>query len=720
LVKEIIMPESVIYSGQGIAKDCMVGDRLMNRYAIFNGLEKPRRIDKNLTVTQLDMGTPTIISATSVATAGNLVNGLWYSYKAMYASAKYLRPVAVLDATGSYTRGLPSAVSSIQAAFALGSGSVVVSPSTNAAITTIFLYRSTGATTQAEAEAGPFYYVGQAANAAGNVTITDGLADSSMGIAVETDNYPPNAYRYAVCAFGYIFAGGNYPLGSSYTCTLTLGSPTVTANAGLFFDGIVGWTFKAVDDTSGGVDGAGLFYANYVNNNTLTLVNASAASMNYDGTSAGAGKDFMVYLPGNVLRWSKYGEPESWPLTNSIQFEGDITGIAQVPNTSMLLVFTDTPSIWALDLTLVGTASFKTTKRMISSIHTTSSHYSLCPVEMKLRGIDMHRKCIIETDGVSVVDITSSVIPKIWSHLSNSENSTKNWHAAYDPGTHFFGAFVTFVNSHRMVDFCIGQNVTTKSWFFNFEKDLLCTGQYIDPSTGEVMILGGTQGISGQGGAVWGRIWAPGTWSDWFPGGLRSGTILSSTGTVITVDNTTENLYTTGGGLGGRWVLVTDEDGESPQLAYILSNTANTITIHSVVNSVDSANLNPIPVAGAKFYVGVIEMRWGPKYFDFGDPDNNKKILEVLVSMQDYNRSDLPFIRVYRGLEVGFTYHRNFVESTYRDPTVNNENLYSRYESHVEECPRWGVCVVDRTYDGTTLNSLTIVFRRIGGKNEPQ
>ena len=31
-----------------------------------------------------------------------------------------------------------------------------------------------------------------------------------------------------------------------------------------------------------------------------------------------------------------------------------------------------------------------------------------------------------------------------------------------------------------MVDFCIGQNTITGGWFFNYEKDLLCTGNYLD------------------------------------------------------------------------------------------------------------------------------------------------------------------------------------------------------------------------------------------------
>jgi len=719
------MGTEIVYVGQGQAKDCIVGDRLMNRYSIFNGLEKPRRIDQNLDVTLLDFGIPTILNVATNAAAGDLENAKWYSYRAVWGSTKYTRPVAVLDATSNSTRGIPSTISSALSAHASSTMDVLIQGTVHPAITHVFLYRSQGNATQAGAEAGPFSYVGMATATAANISISDGLADSSQGIVVETDNNPPNAYRYAIVAESYVFAGGNYPIGTNYSVTVTGGSSTVTCNAPLFHDGIVGWTFKCKDDSSGGVDGMGTFYANYATSTTLELVDANGDSMNYDGTQSGAGNDFMVYLPGFVLRWSKKGEPESWPSTNSMNLEGDIMGIAQLPNTNILLVFTDTPSIHAFDLSLIGTNAFKTTKRIVSTEYTVSSHYSLVAVEGRLRGIDAHRRCVIETDGVSVRDITTGVVPKIWDHLDKSENNIKNWHCAFDPTTRLFGAFVTFVGAHRMIDFCIGQHTKTKNWFFNFEKDLLSTGFYVDPSSGEAMVLGGTQGNPGDGGAVWGRIWAPGVYDEWFPGGLRSGTIASSTNTVITVDNSSEDLNTDNGGLAGRWVLITDSNGEFPQLAYIESNTVNTITISSVFNSVDSAQLNPLPVNGSLFYIGLIEIRWGPKYFDFGDPDNSKKVLEVLVGMRDYNEDDLPFIRLHRGTELGYKYKRDMKQARFRLPNDGTDSsgdptdgLYSRYKTHVEETPRWGVCIIDRSYDKTELFSFTVVFRRVGGKNE--
>lgn len=710
---------STIYTGQGVAKDCIVGDRFINRYSIFNGLDRPRKIDNTQTVSLLGYDTPTIDSVVVGAAGGSLEDGKYYAYRAVYASAKHTRPVARLDGTGNYTRGNPSNIESAQAT-ATGTLDVTVQGSSDPSVTHIFLYRSLGSTVSAEAaEAGPFYYFSTTANATPTVTIADGVSDASAGLTVETDNFMPNAYRYAVASYGYVFAGGSMPIGSGLTCTVTPGSSTVTISSGVLYDGVREWQFRCTDDTSGGVDGSGLYYASYSDSNTLTLLDASGDALNYDGDLTGAGQSFTLNLPGYVLRWSKYGEPEAWPTLNNVNFEGAITGLAVMPNLPLLVVCTDTPSIWILDLTQVGTYSFKTNKRLISTTYTATSHYSLEPVDNKLRGIDASMGCIWETDGVGVVDITKGSIPNIFKYLDNTSSKVQNWHCAYDYKTKIFGAFVTYRNSPRTIDFCIGQNTITGSWFLNWEKDLLSTGHYVDPDTNEHMILGGTQGNLNNDDAVWGRIWAPNTYDDWIPSGsLRSGTILSSTTDTITVDNTDDDLWTGAGGLAGRWVLVCDSNGEYAQLGYIESNTADTITVNRVVNSTVATAFSPVPENGWSFYLGLIEMRWGPKRFDFGDPDNDKVIKEVLVAMDDYDQTDLPFLRLYRGLEDSYTVKRDLIPSTYRDGETENNTLYSRYEHHIEPTKRWGLAVVDRSYDATTLHSVSIVFHRCGGANE--
>jgi hypothetical protein len=699
---------------QGVTKDCVAGDRLMNRYVVFNGLNKPRRINSNLQMELLGIPQATVPTLGGVI-AGGLTTGKWYAWVAVYASTLYNRPTPATDGSSDMIRGNPSTSVSVLLA---GTGrEIVVTNPNQDGITTALIYRSLGASTQAEAEAGPFYYSGKADySGAATVTVSDTTADNLLGLAVEQDNYEPPAYRYAIAASSYIFIGGNFSIGSGVTCSVTPGSPLVSGGADIFYDGIDSWTFKLLGDSTGGIGNSGMYYCEYVDAHTLRLLDASGVPMNYSGSASGAGQQFMCYIPGNVLRWSKRGEPESYPALNLIQFEGDITGIAQVPNQPILLVFTDSPSCYALDLTLIGTDTFKTRRRAISTTNSVTSHYSLVAVDSLVRGIDARRQCILESDGTRLVDISGQFVPRIWEHLSNDENLIKLWHCAYDQTQSLFSAFVTFRGSHRIIDFAIGQNTLTGGWFFNFEKDLLCSySGYIDDATGESMTLGGTEGI-GQGyGGVWGRIWTPGLYSEWIPTeSVLSGVLTAGTSTTLTIDLSGGPLV---GDLSGRWVLVSDANGEYAQVAYIRSNTADTITIQSVVGGALQLEFSPVPAAGYKFYLGLIEMRWGPKRFDWGDSDVPKKVWEVLACCVDHNEDDPPFVRIYRGFEYGYTSQLKMGETRYLDRT-QAQTLVNKVDHKLEAVPRWGMAILDRSYGPTEFHSLTVVFNRVQAKGK--
>jgi len=705
------MSTTNIAVGQNIAKDCVVGDILMNRYSVFNGLELPRRIDSNMSVTLLGVRAADNPTAVVETGAGNLAAN-WYAWKAIYASSIYTRPVPVADGSSNYTRGNSSAGSVALNVGAARRVNVTVPSIDQEGITHVLLYRSIGFGNQAAAEAGPFYYAGQGLNVGDNVVIEDNTLEVNLGIVAEEDNYRPNAYRYAVAANGYIFALGNFTIGDGLTCTVTPGSSLITLDEGTaFYDGIRGWKFKIEEDSTGGANQGGLYFADFVDNHTLQLIDENGDAVNYDGSFAGAGQSFVVYLSGNVLRWCKYGEPEAWPLTNIIQFGGDGTGLIQIPNQPLLLVCTDEPTMFNLDLNLIGTASFKTNRSVISTEHTTSSHYSLVPVEGRIRAIDAYKSCIIETDGTGVTDISGPTIPKIFKYLDSDLERIKLWHCAYDQRQKLFGAFVTFDFALRTIDFCVGQHTLTKGWFFNFEKDLLCTGTYTEPTTGESMVLGGTEGPGNGLGGVWGRIWCPDVYSEWIPDdSLRSGTITGTpTSQTFEVDVSDDTLYTAADGLIGRWALVCDSNGEYAQVGYILSNTANSITVNRVVNSVDPVQFSPVPEAGWKFYLGLIECRWGPKKFDFGDPDVLKKIWEVWCSTSGHNEDDPPFIRLYRGYEQGYASQLKLSERIYLDKT-KTQSLVNKVDNKLESVPRWGVSFYDRSYGPTVLHSLTIVF----------
>jgi len=716
------MSDQLIALGEGVAKDCFPGDRRMNRYGVFNGLARVMRIDSNYTWTVMGVRKASTPTAAVEGVGGAMAAG-WYAYVAVYASNTYKRLVPVLDGSGNMTRGNPSDPISIQVLVGNASVAVTVPGIAQAGITHILLYRSSMAGTEAAALAGPFFYAAQGANdlTGANVTITDTIADATLGFQVEENNFAPKAYRYAIAADSFVFAGGNFMLGKYCTCTVTPGSSYVTVdnNPPLFYDGIDGWTFKVLLDASGGTNSGGLYYCRYVNEYTLELLDASGAPTVYTGALSGSGHEFRCYLSGFLLQWSKQAEPEAWPTENAIQFEGNITGIAQIPNQPLIVVCTDEPSMRVFDLRLIGTDTFKTRKTMISNEFSVSSHYSLKSVGGVLRGIDASRKAIIETDGTGVRDVSSAKIPFIWDKLSLDVDFIRNWHCAYDPNRHLFGAFVTLKSSHRIVDFALIQHVLTGGWTFNLEKDLLSTGRYIDPDTDEQMVLGGTQGISTDAGGVWGRIWAPNVWDDWIPeNSLRNGEIVSATETGFTVDTSLGTFFTSGSKLIGRWALVCNARDEYPQLVYIRDNTEDTIVVSSVLGGLDPLNLSPVPVAGWKFYLGMIEMRWGPKRFDLGTPDLLKRVWELWACIHAHDESNPPFVRIYRGYETGYDNQVVLNEMQNMDQSTNQSLVTGKVNHLLEPVPRWGVALHDRSYGPTTLTSLTLVFNELGGPRE--
>ena len=91
------MSQIFVGAAQGITKDCVVGDRLMNRYAIFNGLNAPRRINANMEMELLGIPQGTAPYYLIQYSGGGMTPGKWYAYKIVWASTQYRRPVPVND-----------------------------------------------------------------------------------------------------------------------------------------------------------------------------------------------------------------------------------------------------------------------------------------------------------------------------------------------------------------------------------------------------------------------------------------------------------------------------------------------------------------------------------------------------------------------------------------------------------------------------------------------
>jgi len=712
--------------GQNEVKECYAGNLRVARYGIFNGLERPRIIDAKhdlddkgqLHLLGFDPPSSAPVAA-SLFDIGelNAVGSGFYTYKYIGLCSRHRRPVPVGDDTIDYTRSNPSPVSNaVFMDVGYRACSVTMGYLPREDISHIGLYRSLVSDTSNVALAGNWYLTVVTTNCStptGLMNVIDVVPDWELGdYAVETDNYPPNAYPYATEVDNVIFAGGSRCFGEGLTvtvCTGTWGVYLETAGR-KFYDGIRGWKFTLVGDGAGGVDGLGHYYCRYLTDGILQLIDENGNPMNYDGDLSGTGRSFWAYIDGDVLRYSKIGEPESWPLTNSVNTRGEITGLNQIPNQSMLAVCTDRPEVRIFDLNVIGSPVFKNS--LLVSNEFSAYQFSLCAVEGRLRGLDCWRGAIWECDGSAVRDITRGILGDIWKYLSTNTEKQKNWHSCYDPHQKIFATFVALASSVRYADFGIIQNVRTGRWFFTFDKDLLCTGAYKDPNTGREMVLGGTQG-QGTYGGTWGRIFAKGHYNEWLYSDYKThGTVVTSTATTVTVDVTDGvNLQTAGDGLSGRWVLVTDENDENEQLGFISANTTNQFTVNAVYGGYNDTQFDPVPEAGWKFYLGLIECKWGKKTFTFGDPAIMKQILDVKARITGTDEDLPPFIRVYRGTAGEYTRQASLQQREYIDASVT-ESWQSRNEP-IEAAFQYGLTFYDRSYEGIELEDITITFQRV-------
>ena len=175
------------------------------------------------------------------------------------------------------------------------------------------------------------------------------------------------------------------------------------------------------------------------------------------------------------------------------------------------------------------------------------------------------------------------------------------------------------------------------------------------------------------------------------------------------MDNTLADMHTAHDGLAGRWLLMVDAKGNNAQLGYILSNTANVITLESVIGSPAFTTLSPLPEEGWRFYIGLIECRWGPKLTDLGDPEIRKKVQELWCCVSDYDPEYMPFFRIGRGFNSSDMEQIELREYYNLDLSAN-QTLGNQVSSKLEPLPRFSLSWMDRSYGPVLLHSISLIF----------
>lgn len=710
---------TIITGAQQRSKDSFASSPPVGLAVRANGEEKVKVIDARGNVYVAGFAAPTVAPTIADDGVGSLPNSEWAGYLYVYASSKFPFVESDLAVNGKlYPRSNPSPIQTYQYTGA-GSRKVtgLATKTTAPGIDTIWIFRTAFFASQIEAqtaaEAGQAFFVTEVVNngVAGTVAWTDNNPVSSAD-QVQLDNFAAAQFQFCVYYDPYWWGFGNLPFVAEATWNNThtgsKGKITIVA-PDKWFDGRDGQNVTLEGIDTGGFDGTGTF--------RFLWLTATTATVTIDGTtpvalpSTGAGT-VTIQGPATTLYRSKPRNPFSWGWT---EFIGDInvpqqyafkvggglgSALAVIPNNATLKLDCEYPAkCYTLNLRSAGTSAFESTLRVISDVYSVSAHFSQFPAvtqdgQTVLWGLDFKNYAIVQCDGISQIPI-SGPIPKILRALTQDRTRQLLTHGCYDPRTELNCLWISTAASLSLVNYLIYQHAPTGFWGFANEQDVLCSAPIQDTLTGSIKTFVGTQtGFLGQ-------ALVQDVWNNWIPDtGNFFGVCSAATSTTITTAGGDPEFNIVDAGMIGNWVLVTDPTDQQEQLARISAVSAHTLTfdvIRSLIGGGTDA-FNPIPAAGWKFYVGLIECRL-LKYFDFGQPQTDKQLMELWLTQENVHpEAASTLIRWYR--ERANTYQQ-FAALQNQYGAANDEPSdawYVQQEIPGELVKMFGIEVINRGY----------------------
>jgi len=715
----------IISNAQQRSKDSFASSPSVGLALLVNGEETPKVIDANGNVYRAGILAPTV--APVVTTIANVpASGMPAGYRGyvyVYASSRF--PFVESDSAINGRLWPRSNFSPCTVAnFAVVDDTITAATVTKPNVTgidTIWIFRTARYATSAEAltagEAGAAFFHQEITglSGAGTSAWTDNNPVDGTD-QVQADNFVASQMQFAVFYDPYWWGFGNLPFSAAASWTDVLGVGVITlTGTDTWFDGRNGQNVSLPDITAGGFDGNGTF--------KFLWLTSTTANVTIDGVtpvalgSTGSPGLVTVQGPATALYRSKPRNPFAWGFTQSIgsanvpqEYAFKIGGglgsaLAVIPNNATLKLDCEYPAkCYTLNLRTAGTSAFESSLRIISDVYSVTAHFSQFPAvtangNTVLWGMDFKNFAIVQCDGNSQVPI-STPIPRILRALTKDRTRQLLTHGVYDPLTELNCMWVSPVAGLSLISYLIYQHAPTGFWGFSQENDILCSATIQDTLTGGVKTFVGTQtGILGQ-------ALVQGVYNNFLPDtGAFTGTCTAATATTIT---TAETFNLVDHGIIGNWCLITNADGEEEQLARISARTANTLTFDWIRSAVGggTAAFNPVPVAGAKFYVGLIECRL-LKYFDFSQPQTDKQLMELWLTQQSVDASTTgTLIRYYRERETGYTQFAP-LQDEYADAT-GSDVWFVNQEVPSELVKSFGLEIINRGYEQWRMLNLAL------------
>ena len=691
-----------------------------------NGEETVQVINSNGVVYPAGITPPTVAPTVASAGSGVLPVSQYMVYVYVYA-AKATFPlinsaVAVNGSLAPRSNQSPNSLPFQISATIPGQNTVTVTCSPLSWIDTIWIFRTNAFATDIEATtaatAGDCYFLGEVANivGTGTTTFTDNFAFGTT--LIELDNYVAPQFQYVTYYDPYYYGWGNntFIAACSYATT---GIVTLTGSD-TWFSGRNGQFATIANIVTGGTDGQGLFYFEWLTATTCQLVDASGTSLplSVSGTST-----ISIQGPSATLYRSKIQNPMGWgdtenidatsstdslriPSLTAIRVGGGYgTAIAVVPDQALLKLDAEFPaSCYTYNLQLAGSANFTNSRKLISNVFSVTANDSQYSAvnnggRMVLRGMDYKNYAIVECDGLTQLPV-STPIPIILRRLTKNRARQLMTHGVYDPFTELNCMWVSTYDSVSIINLLIYEHAPTGFWGIVEDYDVLCSASVQDTYDGTTKTYLGTQsGFMGQG-------FVDGLFSNWLPAiGLMNGTMASATSNSFVRAGST-NFNIVDPGMVGNWCLITDPNGLNEQWGRIVGVTVDTIYFDIIKSytGLSTTLFDPAPEAGWLFYIGMIDVRL-LKYFDFNTPSTDKKVEEVWLTIKNHTNTGM---RLYRERQ-SLPYATMQVNANALTPdTSNSDAMFTRTKIPATLLKTVGLEVVDRSYSDWQLANMVV------------
>lgn len=696
-----------------------------------NGEEKMKLLDNHGNMFDCEIPAPTVAPTISGTGTGEMTHDKWWGYVYVYAATRrYPNVENAVSINGSVApRGNPSPITTKQA---VGAGNrqftLTLTRPTRADLNEIWIFRTVAFNTeelaQTAAEAGQAFYIGKIETTPGVGTVSYVDNDPTDGVdQIELDNFPGPTVAFVVYSDPYWWGFGNFPFDAEATWTT---GGIATLQSGNWFNGRDNQTVKLIGVDTGGYDGLGTFYFQWLSSTTAQLLDGPDG--NPVTIAAGSGRIIVQGPPVSLFR-SKHRNPFSWGETELI---GDLripvpwvfkvgggrgTGLFTAPGLPYLILSTEYPAaMYSLDLRQAAGEFFRATKMTLSEQYSISVHWSQFAATrpedkaMVMWGLDVKNFCIIECDGNNI-RVVSDKVSKTLRQISSDPVKQLLAHGIYDPYHQLNCMWFPTGNSLTPCNWLVFQHVPTGAWFFSDDKDVMCSALYQNPAQNVNMVFVGTSsGLVGQA-FVAGKFW---DWADDQPDGSLFGRVVDATTTTIELP---EEIDPDADGLVGSWAMVTNSDGEEEQWARISAATESELTfdlIYPYTGGVPNL-FSPVPEAGSRFYIGLIESS-ALKYLNFGQPSADKKFDEIFATLQNvdtFEQEPSTYLRFFRDRQVlpvneeqgGNTHF--FLKQISLQDSDTTDGWITEFP-YTEELKVMGIQIVDRGYEFWNMYDWTL------------